>query len=131
MIQTGFHIGNRDWWIMAYIDINGVNDIREVYESLLSVGFPDYKARKVCMTLSKPNTGYTYTDYDGKYTLVFVSKTTDYSQMFDSITHELRHVTEHIGSYYGVDPKGEEAAYLAGEIGRLLYPAAAYALCDY
>lgn len=34
-----------------------------------------------------------------------------------------------MSEYYGVNPKSEEAAYLAGEIGRLLFPAAAYVLC--
>ena len=114
---------------MASIDINGREDIRDVYWSLLSVGCPDYKAREVCSTLSQPNTGYTYTDYDGRYTLIFVSKATSTSQMYDSLIHEQKHAVEHISEYYGVNPKSEEAAYLAGEIGRLLFPAAAYVLC--
>lgn len=128
MVQTGFWLGDRDWWIMASLGIEGASDLNEVYESLLSIGCPDYKAREVCMTLSRPNTGYTYTDYEGHFTLVFISRTTDSSQMYDSIDHEKKHVTEHISSYYGVDPKSEEAAYLAGEIGRLLFPAATYVL---
>lgn len=90
---------------------------------------PDYKAQEVCMTLSQPNTGYTYTNYDGHYTLMFVSRATSDAQMYDTIDHEKKHVVEHISDYYGVDPKGEEAAYLAGEIGRLLFPAVAYVLC--
>ncbi len=131
MITTGFHIGNRDWWIMASLDISDTDDLREVYESLLSVGFSDYKAREVCMILSQPNKGYTLTDYNGKYSLMFISRATDPSQMYDSIDHEKKHVVEHISSYYGVNPKGEEAAYLSGELGRLLFPAAAYVICPH
>lgn len=129
MVQTGFYLGRNDWWIMASIGIDGRDDLREVYEALLSIGAPDNKAQEICMTLSQPNTGYTYTDYDCHYTLMFISKATSYAQMYDTLTHEQKHVVEHISNYYGVDPKSEEAAYLAGEIGRLLFPAAAYVLC--
>lgn len=114
---------------MCSLGIADTDDLNEVYLSLLSAGCPDYKARLVCMTLSSPNTGYTFTDYDRKCTLVFISRATDPSQMYDSIDHEKKHVVEHIGSYYGVDPKSEESAYLSGELGRLLFPAAAYVLC--
>lgn len=129
MVQTGFYLGNRDWWVMASLGIDGTEDLREVYESLLSVGCPDYKAREVCMTLSQPNKGYTLTDYNGKYSLMFVSRATDASQMYDSIDHEKKHIVEHVSNYYGVDPKSEEAAYLAGELGRLIFPAATYMIC--
>lgn len=129
MVQTGFHIGNRDWWVMALLDIDGVGDLNKVYESLLSVGAPDYKAREVCMVLSRPNTAYTFTDYDGRFSLIFVARTTDASQMYDSIDHEKNHVVSHICKYYNVERDSEEASYLAGELGRLLFPAAALVLC--
>lgn len=128
MVQTGFWIGSRDWWVMASLGIEE-GDLREVYEGLRSVGLPEQKVREVCDALSEPNNGYTYTDYDGKYTLIYASRATSAEQMFDTIEHELNHAVEHISTYYGVDPKSEEASYLAGELGRLLWPAAAYVLC--
>ena len=129
MVQTGFYLGNRDWWIMASFDVRGAEDLRDVYEALLSVGCSDYKAREVCMTISRPNKGYTLTDYDGKYSLMFVGPATDPSEMYDSIDHEKQHIIAHISKYYSVDPNSEEVAYLAGELGRLLFPAAAYVIC--
>lgn len=59
----------------------------------------------------------------------FISRATDASQMYDSIDHEKKHIVEHISNYYGVDPKSEESAYLSGELGRLIWPAAAWVLC--
>ena len=129
MVQTGFYLGKRDWWIMANLNVATTEDLNAVYESLLSVGCPDWKAREVCMTLSQYNTGYTYTDYDGHFTLIFVSKTTSAEQMFDSILHEIKHLVEHVSSYYGLDPKEELSAYLQGEAGRQLFPAAAMVIC--
>lgn len=128
MVQTGFWIGNRDWWVMASLGVDD-GDLRDVYEGLRSAGLSERKVREVCDALSEPNNGYTYTDYDGEYTLIYASRATSAEQMFDTIEHELNHAVEHISTYYGVDPKSEEASYLAGELGRLLWPAAAYVLC--
>ena len=114
---------------MATLDVSTTDDLYDVYESLLSVGCPDYKAREVCMTLSRQNKGYTLTDYNAKCSLIFISRATDAAEMYDSIDHEKKHVVEHISNYYGIDPKSEESAYLAGELGRLIFPAAAYVIC--
>ena len=84
---------------MGTYGIDGERDLYEVYEALLSIGIPDYKARKVCMELSKPNSGYTLTDFGRHFTLMFVSRATSAEQMFDSVVHELKHLTEHIGAY--------------------------------
>ena len=129
MIQTGFWIGEHDWWIMANFNISGEKDLNEVYEALLACGCPDDEAQKACIVLSRKNNGYTFTDLDAQYTLMFASETTSAEEMFDTITHELKHAVEHISGYYGVSPKSETAAYLQGEIARNLFPAVAIAVC--
>jgi len=128
MIQTGFHIGERDWWIMASLEV-AEEDLAEIFNSLLACGCPNVEAQKACMVLSRKNNGYTFTDLEGQYSLIFASETTSDEEMFDTITHELKHVTEHISGYFGVDPKSEEAAYLQGEISKKMFPAVALAVC--
>lgn len=129
MIQTGFWIGERDWWIMATLDIKGEKDLDEVYRSLLACDCPGEEAQKACMVLSRKNCGYAFSDLRGHYTLMFASETDSAEEMFNTITHELKHATEHISGYYGVDPKSEEAAYLQGEIAKKMFPAVALAVC--
>lgn len=128
MIQTGFWIGDRDWWVMASLNIKE-KDIGEVYNALMACGCPDDEARHACMVLSRKNNGYTFTDMEGGYTLMFASETTSEEEMFDTIIHELKHAVEHISGYFHVDPKSETAAYLQGEIARNLFPAVAMAVC--
>ena len=38
--------------------------------------------------------------------------------MYEDAHHGLKHATEHIGEFFGVDCSGEESAYLQGEIAR-------------
>ena len=129
MITTGFFIGKRDWWIMANLNISGEKDLNEVYRALMACGSPDDEAQKACMVLSRRNSGYTYTDLEGQYTLMFASKADSPEELFDTYDHELKHCVEHISSFYGVHPKSETAAYLQGEIARNMFPAIAMAVC--
>ena len=128
MIQTGFWIGERDWWIMASLNV-GEKDLGEIYDALMACGSSDIEARRACMVLSRRNNGYAFTDAEGQYTLMFASKADSAEELYDTIQHELKHTTEHISSYYGVDPKSEEAAYLQGEIAKMMFPAVAMAVC--
>jgi hypothetical protein len=129
MIQTGFWIGRRDWWIMASFNISGEKDLNEVYRALMACGCPDNEAQKACIVLSRKNSGYTFTDMEGQYTLMFASKADTPEQLFDTYDHELKHCVEHISSFYGVDSKSETAAYLQGEIAKKMFPAVAIAVC--
>lgn len=75
------------------------------------------------------NKGYTFTNFGDHLTVSFVSKTTSPEQMYDSIQHETKHITDHICEYYGIEPTGEESAYLQGEIAKQMFPAAALVVC--
>lgn len=129
MIKQGFHIGNRNWWVMVYYDIRSEADLNEVFEVLMASGCSDDMAQKACINLSRYNTGYTFTNFDEHSSILLISKATSSDQMFDTIVHEMKHLSEHIGEYYGVNPNTELSAYLQGEVGRQMWPAAAYVLC--
>lgn len=131
MIVQRFNIGHGDWTFSVYYNISGTGEIGEVYRSLLREGCPPENAQRAAMELSRYNSGYTWTVFDSHTTMIFLSRTTSQEQMFDSIVHELKHAVEHISEYYGVDPGGEESAYLQGEIGRQMFPAAALVVCPY
>lgn len=96
---------------------------------LVAAGQKPAYAQKVVTELMWPNRGYTYTRFGEHLTIIIVTESTSYDQMYDSVQHELKHAVEHISSYYGVDPKSEEAAYLQGEIAKNMYKAVALAVC--
>ncbi len=129
MIRQGFYLGNRDWWLMPYYDIRTESDLNEVYEALLASGCSDGKARRACMVLSRRDNGYTFTNFEDHVTIMCIGKATSAEQFFDTLVHELKHVTEHIGEYYGLDPQEELSAYLQGEVGRQMFPAVVMAVC--
>lgn len=130
MIEQGFHIGNRDWWVMAYYDVRTPEDLRKIEGTLMASGCPDRSIAEAISNLKGWNRGYTFSNYRAHTSIMVMGKATSPEQMFDSIVHEMKHLAEHIGEFYGVDSTSELSAYLQGEVGRKMWPAAAMALCE-
>lgn len=128
MIAQGFTIGNNDWSFEVYYDVKPRNlyDIRRV---LLRAGSTMENADEACDVLSAYDSGYTFTNFKRHLTIMIMSRTTSAEQMYDSISHERRHATDHIGEYYDLLPNGEEVAYLQGEIARKMFPAVVEVIC--
>lgn len=129
MIKQGFNIGDRDWYVMAYYDIQTIGDLREVEEALTAARCRPQAIEAAIEVLTEPNTGYTFSNFAERLTLIFISRATSPEQMYDTIQHELKHATEHIGEFFGVEPQSEESAYLQGELARNMFAAASIAVC--
>ena len=87
------------------IDINGYWKIIVVYD----------------VELGQKDSGFTYTDFKRKQSIVGIGKSTSNSQLLNTITHEAKHVQSHICSYYKIKEDGEDAAYLIGYIVQQMY----------
>lgn len=129
MVEQGFYIGNRDWWVMVYYDVRTPEELKKVRGSLMASGYPPKQIDNAIENISGWNSGYTLSDFSRRTSIIVIGKATDASQMFDSIVHEMKHLAEHICEYYGVNPRKELSAYLQGEVGRNMWPAAAMVLC--
>lgn len=66
--------------------------------------------------LGKKNTGFTYTDFNKRKSIVGISSTSSQEQFLNTLVHEAKHVQSHICKYYNVKEDSEEAAYLIGYI---------------
>ena len=49
----------------------------------------------------------------------------------NSWDHEKGHLCRHISKAFGIDPYGEEAQYLSGEVGQKMFPIAKRFLCEH
>lgn len=76
------------------------------------------------------NTGCTWSDEELKMSVIVISETTDAAQFNDTYDHEKGHLAMHICQIEGINPFSEKYQYITGEIGRTMFPAAQYFLCD-
>lgn len=129
MIEQHFSIGEHDWHIDVYYDVDMLHHYHMVKEALYDAGCPMSNIATACEALEEYNAGYTFTNFKSHRTLMFIGKTTSAEQMYDTIQHETRHAADNIGEYYNLAGRGEDSAYLQGEIARKMFPAAAMAVC--
>ena len=121
MIRQLIVVQNDKWNILIWYGVSNKNRT-EVYEQLVSMGCPLPDAEYATNVVSRyKNTGLTFSDTDSRVSFVCVSSATSYSQMVDTIVHEIKHVQSHICEYYDVDEDSEDAAYLIGYIARQIY----------
>ena len=82
MIKQGFNIGDRDWYVMAYYDIQTIGDLREVEEALTAARCRQQAVEAAIEVLTEPNTGYTFSNFEERLTLIFISRATSPEQMY-------------------------------------------------
>lgn len=116
MRRQDFTITDTGWWITVFHGATP-DKLGEVAASLIDAGEGTRKTAEAIWVLQKPNTGYTYTNFDNKRGVSVIGRATSDRQYANTFTHELKHIVEHLSTYYGVDPKSEQAGYLQGYIG--------------
>lgn len=132
MIEQGFYIDKetpQPWWVMVYCGAKTAEDLDKVFGAILSAGAGREKAERAVRELEKPNTGYIFSDGAKCFSLIVVSHATSYAELFNTITHEIDHLTAHVCERFGYATDGEKSAYIQGEIGEGIYPLVVAAVC--
>lgn len=79
--------------------------------------------------IGRVDCGATISNGDTKSSVIILSKASDSQELFNTMIHELKHLVDFISVENGLRLTGENTAYLIGDIGALLFPAAGKYLC--
>ncbi len=130
MIRQQFQLERAgDWLVTAYYAVTHY-EVEEIMHTLADAGADDKSLDRAYDNLAsgKLNTGLCYS---GKGESVLVISVTSSGQQFaNSAFHEVHHLATQIAATLGMDLKGEEVCYLAGEIGQKMHPIIAHYLCE-
>lgn len=108
---------------MIYIDVKGkwtiltftqTDRVKWLIKALEEIGY--LRINKALNITESINSGFTYTNFRLKTSIVYISKASSKAEWFNTLVHELKHVQSHICEYYNVPENGEDAAYLIGYI---------------
>ncbi len=132
MIEQDIYLIHYDWTIKVYYAVDGYYSDQilgelEDYNPTIS----EYADAKELMENYEYNTGFTFTNYDKRKSLVVIGLTTSPEEFQNTFDHEKGHLAIHIAKYYDINPYSEQYQYLAGEIGMLLFPIAKKFLCKH
>ena len=107
-------------WKTLFLFSFGTDDIERVFDALLWADAPESIVRKVSENVSagRLDEGFCFSNPRIRMTVVGVGKTSTASEFLDTTIHEIVHVTQDIAHTDGIEPWGEDFAYLAGDISR-------------
>lgn len=131
MIVQEFYLRRVGWHVMVFYAVTCYY-VAEIMSALRNAGCSGevlsdaYRQLKTCDL----DTGLTYTNTARRESVMVIARTTSAAEFNDSMQHEQRHLERHIDDYLGIDPNSEDAAYLAGDIARAMFPHAKHLMCD-
>ena len=132
MIAQDFYLPRYDWRVRVYYAVTTCW-AKEIVAGLRMLGCGGERLRRAerNLTESRLDTGLTFSNLKRRETLMVISTTSTPGQFLNSWTHEMFHLCRHVARRFGVDPYGEEAAYLAGTVGQKMFPVARKFLCEH
>lgn len=131
MIKQDIRLERANGWKVAFFYSVTHYEVEEIMHSLEEAGArgENLELAYENLTSGNVNTGLCYSG-DGQSVLV-ISVASSASQFFNSIVHELHHLSSHIAERLDYDLMGEEICYLSGEIAEKMFPVAKKFLCEY
>ena len=82
------------------------------------------------LTSGELNTGLCFANPELREAVIVVAKASEPSEFINSVSHENHHLASYIAKQFGLDPTGEEVAFLAGELMKEQFPYIKHLMCD-
>ena len=133
MITQDFYLPKYGNWYVRIFYATTSAKASSIIRELWNIGCRGEDLIKATRNLTNGylDTGLTYSNYPGKKSVMVVSLASSPAQFLNSWTHEMLHLCRHISHCFGINPYGEEAAYLSGTVAQKMFPVAKKFLCEH
>lgn len=131
MIRQRIYIDDYDILVHAYYATTQYY-VEEILSKLHDVGCHGYNLIRAEENLmyGALNTGLTYYSPQFREAVMVIALTSSAKEFFDSLMHELSHLTAYIAKDNGLSFTGEAIAYLEGDLAKEIFPKVQPLLCD-
>jgi len=112
-------INIRRWEIVFFFSFEP-EDMERILEALVWADAPDSIIDRVMENVSagQLNEGFCFSNLHERKTVLGIGETTTGPEYMDTTVHEIVHVAQNIAVEDGIDLRGEEFAYLAGDLSQ-------------
>lgn len=119
MIIDKFNIYN---WKVTILYETTCDDIDFIIKLLKQIKCPKYYINKALDNLEecKLNSGLTYSNISLKSSVIIINKTSSFSQLINTISHEYYHLIQHLSKSLNIEDE-EELANLNGNLNMRSY----------
>ncbi|UKK52141.1 hypothetical protein L6472_06055 [Prevotella sp. E13-17] len=111
------------WWLVTVIYLPRQEDMNTMVQIMDRIGCPDKDIMESCRLLTEEwNKGVTFSNPRLRRSVMVIGRSENWEQFFDTVLHEIRHVTDDIIRAYDIMNYGEPPAYTQGYLGRRMAP---------
>lgn len=131
MIVQNIYLGKYRWSIKVYYAVTSIytdailQDLRDI-----ECTNKDLASISNLLTNFEYNTGFTYSSFENRSSIVVIGMTTSAEEFQDTFDHEKGHLAMHIATALDIYPLSEKYQYLTGEIGKRMFKVAKKFLCN-
>lgn len=132
MIVQDFYLKRYKWHVRVYYAVHRYRTA-DIVRDLRDAGCSGRQLRSAWENLRSGdlNTGITYSNFGKGETVMVISLTSTSAEFLNSWMHEMLHLCRHVSAAFGINPYGEEAAYLSGDVAQKMFPVASKLLCEH
>lgn len=118
------------WVVKVYYGVTSV-DTDDIVNYMVDCGYSMKVIYEVYdfMNDLELNEGATITSDKYKESIIIISETTTPAEFFNTMVHELNHLSDDISRVFKIPCTGEKISYMIGDIGMKMFPMAEDYLC--
>ncbi len=131
MIREVIDIEQYPWRVYAYMGATA-KDTPEILDKLESIGINAAQFMRAERHIHRAarDSGMTYSSPYTRASVMVIGHSSSEQETVNTFSHELRHLTDDIAEFYSINPRGEEVAYLTGDIALALAGSLLHVVCD-
>ena len=132
MIRQTIYLPDYDWTVRIYYAVTTYwTDM--IMRDLSDIGCYGRDRDRALRNLreGRLDTGLTFSNPRFHESVMVIGLTSSPEEFASSYDHEKGHLVRQICQAFDIDPYGEEAQYLAGDMGKKMFPVAKKFLCEH
>lgn len=130
-VRQQFKMDKFDWCITIYYTVDNTQKA-EILGILEELGCDKSTLDSVAKNLekAKSDTGFTYSSYKHQCSIVVIHKASSIGEFINTFEHEKNHLEMHICEALDINPYGEEAAHMSGDLAQMILEKALYSIVE-
>ena len=130
-VRQQFKMDKFDWCITIYYTVSE-DQKAEILGILEELGCDKSTLDSVAKNLekAKSDTGFTYSSYKHQCSIVVIHKASSIGEFINTFEHEKNHLEMHICEALDINPYGEEAAHMSGDLAQMILEKALYSIVE-
>ena len=130
-VRQHFRMDKFDWCVTIYYTVTEEQK-EEILNELerINCNQETIESARENLIKAKEDTGFTYSSFKDRCSIVVIHKASSIGEFINTFEHEKNHLEMHICEASGINPYGEKAAHMSGDLAQMILEEALYSIVE-